>query len=66
MDDDFNNDAAVDAYHDGYDLFRKGNARPEEAHMAQGWDDAQRASRVRVVMPRRPEGYYHSPLGAFD
>lgn len=60
------NDAAIDAFHDGYDLFRKGKPRPECSLMAQGWDDAQRASRVRVVMPSRPEGYYHMPVGTFD
>ena len=66
MDDDFDNDAAIDAFHDGYSLFLRRKPRPECPIMANGWDDAQRASRVRVVMPERPEGYYHLPLGTFE
>lgn len=64
---DFEDDeAAIDAYHDGYDAFWKGQPKPDGSHQAAGWTDAQRASRVRVVMPRRPEGYYHAPVGSFD
>jgi hypothetical protein len=63
---DLDNDAAIDRYHDGYGMFLAGGACPMDADMAEGWRDAERASRVRVVMPRRPEGYYHAPIGAFD
>ena len=66
MDDDFDNDAAIDAFHDGYRMFLKKQPRPADPIMADGWDDAQRESRVRVVMPKRPEGYYHLPLGTFE
>jgi hypothetical protein len=60
------NDLLIDRFHDGYFAFRNGEARSPCPYMAEGWDDAERSSKVRVVMPRRPEGYYHAPLGAFD
>lgn len=62
-------DAAVaeaDAFCAGYLSFRDGKPQPTDPVKAEGWLDAQRASRVRVVMPARPEGYYHAPLGTFD
>lgn len=64
---DFNdNDAAIDAYHDGYDAHRAGKPRPAEQHAAEGWDQRARDVQVRVVMPARPEGYFHAPIGTFD
>lgn len=59
-------DKAIDAFHDGYRLFRQRKPRPACPIMADGWDDAQRASRVRVQAVERPEGYYHMPLGSFE
>lgn len=59
-------EAAIEQYHAGYDMFRQGKSCPAEAKMVEGWRDAQRASRVRVIMPRRPEGYYHMPIGTYD
>lgn len=53
-------DRLIDLYHDGYDLRRQGQPRPADPSMAMGWDDAEKASKVRVVMPARPEGYYHT------
>lgn len=50
----------IEAYHDGWGMFRRGEARPVSGDERDGWQDAQRASRVVVIMPRRPEGYYHS------
>jgi hypothetical protein len=56
-------DINIDTYHDGYRLFLARQSRPACPIMAEGWDDANRANRVRVEMPNRPEGYYHMPLG---
>lgn len=56
----------IDRFHDGYFAFRRGEPRPTDPCAADGWDDAERASQVRVVMPARPEGYYHCAPGTFD
>jgi len=58
-------DAKIDAYHDGMAARFAGHARPADADGAHGWDDANEAKKVRAVMPRRPEGYYHQPIGTF-
>lgn len=65
-DDDDRIDAEIEQFHAGYRAFLAGQPRPADATQAEGWEDAQRASRVCVVMPARPEGYYHAPIGAFD
>lgn len=57
---------AIDAFHRGYMMFRAGQPMPDCPIMAEGWLDAQRARRDRVVTPARPEGYYHNPIGTFD
>lgn len=57
---------AADLFCEGFLAFSRGEPRPTNTIAAEGWDDAQRTSRVRVVMPARPEGYYHMPLGTFD
>lgn len=60
-------DARIDAYHAGYACFQRGQPQPtHDADMAEGWDDAKRASWVRVELPARPEGYYHMPIGSFE
>lgn len=38
---------------------------PDE-HSIAGYKHGADARRVTVVMPRRPEGYYHAPIGTFD
>lgn len=60
------NDRVIDLYHDGYFARRRGEPRPSCPYSACGWDDAERETKVVVVMPRRPEGYYHAPIGTFD
>lgn len=60
------NDAAIDAFHDGYFAHRDGKPRPTEKNAAEGWDHRARDCRVEYVMPARPEGYYHCAPGTFD
>lgn len=64
--DDIAQDAKIDRYHDGYFAHRKGLPRPACPDAAAGWDQRAIDCRVRVVMPRRPEGYYHCAPGTFD
>lgn len=60
--DEIATDAKIDRWHAGY--FAK--VRPTDPDELDGWLQAQEARRVRVVMPARPEGYYHAPIGTFD
>lgn len=55
----------TDAYCAGYLAGRRGGPKPDDPDGAEGWTDGKDASQVRVVMPARPEGYYHMPLGSF-
>lgn len=64
--DDAEAERRIDLYHEGYFAHRDGKPRPSDEHAAAGWDDRKRDSLVRVVMPARPEGYYHAPVGTFD
>ncbi len=66
---DYDDDAAEDRinrFHDGYWAHKRGEARPNDPHAAAGWDDRARDQKVRVIMPARPEGYYHAKPGTFD
>lgn len=40
--------------------------KSETALYMDGYREGQNARRVSVVMPERPEGYYHMPVGTFD
>ena len=59
---EIDNDAAIERYHDGWDAHCKGLPCPAEADAAEGWRNRERDQKVVVVMPQRPEGYYHMPL----
>lgn len=59
-------DAAIDRFHAGYDAHKRGEPCPIEKDARDGWSTRAHACQVRVVMPRRPEGYYHMPLGTFE
>lgn len=52
-------DAAIDAYHDGWAAHKAGKTCPVDKNGADGWNDRAQSMLVRVVMPERPEGYYH-------
>ena len=56
----------IDLYHSGWDAHRAGQPRPDHPDQRAGWDARADSLKVRVVMPERPEGYYHAPPGAFD
>jgi hypothetical protein len=60
--DDIATDAAIDRWHDGY--FAK--VRPTDPDALAGFLQAQSDRRCVTVEVRRPEGYYHAPLGTFE
>lgn len=64
--DDAATDAKIDAYQAGWFAGYRGEPRPAGVVEGEGWADGQDARKVRPVMPRRPEGYYHAPPGTFD
>lgn len=62
-----NNEEHLDRWNDGaLDGFRGKPIASDDVHYMDGYKTGQRDRRVRVVMPARPEGYYHSPVGTFD
>ena len=61
------NEATLDLWNDGaIDGCRGRKARSADVTYLDGYRHGQGERKVRVVMPRRPEGYYHLPLGTFD
>lgn len=64
--DDIANDARLDNWNDGALDGARGNVKAStDADYLDGYADGQRSRRVVVVMPFRPEGYYHTaPTGA--
>lgn len=60
------NERGIANYHAGWAAHRSGLARPTDKDGAYGWDERARSCKVRVIMPPRPEGYYHAPLGTFE
>ena len=66
-DDDALLDAAWDRHHDGWRAGRRGQPCPaDDEDTVAGYAEGLNERQVRVVMPRRPEGYYHAPIGTFD
>jgi len=60
-------DAKIDRWHDGW--FDGHGCKPkasDDKDYLKGYAEGDNARHVRVVMPERPEGYYHMPLGTFD
>ena len=58
-------DAAADRWNDGaLDGIRARPQASQDADYLAGYAHGQDARKVRVVLPRRPEGYYHAPIGA--
>lgn len=64
--DDAAAEAQIERFHAGYDAHKRGEPCPTEKDAAEGWNTRAHACQVRVVMPHRPEGYYHSPIGTFE
>lgn len=64
----YDNDTEIDAWHAGYFAGRRNDPVTAEPNFASGWFAGRTATLypVRVVMPHRPEGYYHAPIGTFE
>src|SRR3546814_2020154 len=53
-------DAAIDRWHDGaLDCYRVKPKTSDDKDYLEGWAHAEADRQVQVVMPARPEGYYH-------
>ena len=72
---EFDNVARIDAFHDGYFAHKARKPLSDNPHgldiglataWADGWNERENDQKVVVVMPHRPEGYYHMPVGSFD
>jgi hypothetical protein len=60
-------DAKIDRWNDGaIDGCRGRKPTNDDADYMEGYRHGCEEAKVRVVMPTRPEGYYHSPIGTFD
>lgn len=49
----WDDEARIDRYHDGYAARLAGAPCPEDGDAAEGWRDAERASKVHVLKPAR-------------
>ena len=66
IDDDFDDEAA-DRWNDAALAALRGQPCPgADADSLEGYAHGLEQTKARVVMPRRPEGYYHLPVGTFD
>lgn len=64
---DIDTDAKIDRWNDGaLDGCRNRPQASTDPDYLEGYAHGQNDRRVRVVMPARPEGYYHAPIGTFD
>lgn len=60
-------DAKLDRWNNGaIDGCRGTTPASSDPDYMEGYRHGQRERKVRVVMPRRPEGYYHASAGTFD
>jgi len=60
-------DARIDRWNKGaIDGCLGTNPASNDRDYMDGYRHGQQERKVRVVMPRRPEGYYHAPVGTFD
>lgn len=63
----YKTDAQIDRWHDGaLDALRHKPKASDDPDYLEGFAHGEDQRNVRVVMPARPEGYYHQPLGTFD
>lgn len=63
----YKTDAQIDLWHDGaLDCYRGKPKASSDPDYLEGWAHAENERHVQVVMPARPEGYYHMPLGTFE
>lgn len=60
-------DAAIDRWNDAALAALRGQPCPaDDEDSRAGYAEGLEQRKVRVVMPRRPEGYYHAPIGTFE
>lgn len=60
-------EAANDRWNNGAcDGARGRKPQSDDADYLEGHAHGLDSRKVRVVMPSRPEGYYHAPVGTFD
>jgi hypothetical protein len=60
-------EAAADRWNDAAIAAMRGLPRPgDDEDSLAGYAHGLEQRKVRVIMPRRPEGYYHAPIGTFD
>lgn len=63
---DLVDDAAIDRWNDGVLDALRGKARAsDDKDYTEGYEHGLEEAKVVVVMPDRPEGYYHMPLEQF-
>lgn len=60
-------DAQIDLWNNAALAALRGQPCPAfDEHSLDGYKHGLNERKVRVVMPRRSEGYYHAPIGTFD
>jgi hypothetical protein len=60
-------DAAIDRWNDAALAAMRYQPCPaDDADSLAGYAHGLDQRKVCVVMPRRPEGYYHAPIGSFE
>ena len=60
-------DAAMDRWNDGaLDGCNRKPPASDDKDYLEGHAHGIECSKTVVVMPERPEGYYHAPVGTFD
>jgi len=61
------NDAKLDRWNNGaLDALRGAIQKSNDPDYLSGYEHGLRERKVSAVMPARPEGYYHAPIGTFD
>lgn len=57
------NDSSIDRWNDGaVDGVRGRKATSQDRDYLEGYQHGREQAKARVVMPERPEGYYHQPI----
>ena len=60
-------DKKIDRWNDGaIDGCRNNKPASDDADYLDGYRQGQEDRKVRAIMPKRPEGYYHLPIGTFE